>query len=77
MRQISGPPFYDIMNKTEDPDGGDVEHRSNPRGSPDVEGQRIVNSQDLLQGQKELWILHGDEMYRLRITASGKLYLTK
>jgi hypothetical protein len=41
------------MNKTDDADGGDAEHRSNPRGSPDVEGQRIVNSQELLQGQKE------------------------
>ena len=38
---------------------------------------RIVNSADLLEGRRELWIEHGDDMYRLRLTASGKLYLTK
>jgi hemin uptake protein HemP len=37
----------------------------------------IVSSQDLLQGRRELWIEHGDEMYRLRLTRAGKLYLTK
>ncbi len=38
---------------------------------------RIVTSDDLLQGRRELWIEHGQDMYRLRLTASGKLYLTK
>jgi len=38
---------------------------------------RIVSSEELLQGRRELWIEHGDEMYRLRLTKSGKLYLTK
>lgn len=37
----------------------------------------IVQSSELLQGRRELWIEHGDEMYRLRLTRSGKLYLTK
>lgn len=37
----------------------------------------IVHSDDLLQGRRELWIEHGDEMYRLRLTRAGKLYLTK
>jgi hemin uptake protein HemP len=38
---------------------------------------RIINSEDLLEGRRELWIEHGDDMYRLRRTSSGKLYLTK
>lgn len=37
----------------------------------------IYSSAELLQGRKEIWIEHGDDMYRLRITSSGKLYLTK
>lgn len=37
----------------------------------------IVDSHDLLQGRRELWIEHGEEMYRLRLTRAGKLYLTK
>jgi hemin uptake protein HemP len=37
----------------------------------------IIRSAELLQGRRELWIEHGDEMYRLRLTRSGKLYLTK
>jgi hemin uptake protein HemP len=28
-------------------------------------------------GEKELWILHGHENYRLQLTKSGKLILTK
>jgi hemin uptake protein HemP len=48
---------------------------------PDRDNDRdrplIVSSQDLLQGRRELWIEHGDEMYRLRLTRAGKLYLTK
>jgi hemin uptake protein HemP len=38
---------------------------------------QIVRSEELLQGMRELWIEHGDEMYRLRLTRAGKLYLTK
>lgn len=47
---------------------------------PHPEGERrpqIVDSGDLLQGRRELWIEHGEEMYRLRLTRAGKLYLTK
>ncbi|HAK63496.1 MAG TPA: hemin uptake protein HemP [Alphaproteobacteria bacterium] len=38
---------------------------------------RQVESMVLLGGHKELIILHQDENYRLRITAKGKLILTK
>jgi hemin uptake protein HemP len=38
---------------------------------------KIISSEELLQGRRELWIQHGDDMYRLRLTSSGKLYLTK
>ncbi|WP_302119432.1 hemin uptake protein HemP [Allorhodopirellula heiligendammensis] len=38
---------------------------------------RVLASDDLLHGNKEVWIKHGDVMYRLRKTGSGKLYLTK
>jgi hemin uptake protein HemP len=34
-------------------------------------------SDELMQGRRELWIEHAGEMYRLRVTALGKLYLTK
>lgn len=37
----------------------------------------IIRSEHLLQGRREVWIEHGSEMYRLRVTANGKLYLTK
>jgi hemin uptake protein HemP len=43
----------------------------------DHDGPRIVRSEDLLRGKREVWIAHGAEMYRLRVTSSGKLYLTK
>ena len=37
----------------------------------------IFQSDELLQGCREAWIEHRGEMYRLRLTGSGKLYLTK
>lgn len=38
---------------------------------------RSVESTDLLQGGRELLIRHGASVYRLRVTASAKLILTK
>jgi hemin uptake protein HemP len=37
----------------------------------------IYPSAELFAGGQEIWIEHGGDMYRLRITASGKLLLTK
>ena len=37
----------------------------------------IFRSEDLFQGSREVWIEHGEVLYRLRMTAAGKLYLTK
>jgi hemin uptake protein HemP len=47
------------------------------RGTPEPQRPIIVRSEDLLQGRREVWIEHGGEMYRLRLTSLGKLYLTK
>lgn len=38
---------------------------------------RKVSSEELLKGDRELWIEHEGELYRLRLTSRGKLYLTK
>jgi hemin uptake protein HemP len=38
---------------------------------------RQVTSEELLDGKKEVWIRHGEEIYRLRLTRSGKLILQK
>jgi hemin uptake protein HemP len=37
----------------------------------------IYSSAELFGGDREVWIDHRGELYRLRITGSGKLYLTK
>jgi hemin uptake protein HemP len=37
----------------------------------------VYSSDELLQGRREVWIEHGDQMYRLRVTSAKKLYLTK
>ena len=37
----------------------------------------VVESVALMSGQRELIIRHGTETYRLRVTASNKLILTK
>ena len=38
---------------------------------------RVVSSETLLQGRRELWIEHENDIYRLRVTSRGRLYLTK
>lgn len=38
---------------------------------------RRLRSEDLLVGEVEVEIVHGETLYRLRHTASGKLILTK
>ncbi|HTN73760.1 MAG TPA: hemin uptake protein HemP [Pirellulaceae bacterium] len=53
------------------------ERRDETAPDADKNRPRIVRSEELLQGARELWVEHGDEMYRLRLTRSGKLYLTK
>ena len=37
----------------------------------------VIDSGRLFQGHREVWIQHGDQMYRHRLTASDKLYLSK
>jgi hemin uptake protein HemP len=53
------------------------EERSHRPGSAPAEGPIIYASEAIFRGRKEVWIEHGAEMYRLRITTAGKLYLTK
>ena len=38
---------------------------------------RTLRSEDLLQGQPEVLIAHGNDIYRLRLTRNGKLILQK
>ncbi|HZZ30168.1 MAG TPA: hemin uptake protein HemP [Pirellulales bacterium] len=49
-----------------------------PSGMPASEVRPpVYSSTELLQGRREAWIEHGQQMYRLRLTHAGKLYLTK
>lgn len=49
-----------------------------PPGAPPTNASpRVLSSEALLQGAREVWIEHRGEMYRLRVTSSGKLCLTK
>ncbi len=43
----------------------------------DAPAGRAIESVDLLQGSRELLIRHNNSTYRLRVTASEKLILTK
>ncbi len=46
-------------------------------GPPSRAGTPVVSSRDLLNGRRTLVIRHGCEGYRLQLTRSGKLILTK
>lgn len=43
----------------------------------DPQRDRPLLSTELLRNRREVRIVHGSEEYRLRLTASGKLILTK
>lgn len=49
-----------------------------PAATPQIVGDRLVyRTEDLFHDRREIWFEHGQEQYRLRITAAGKLILTK
>jgi hemin uptake protein HemP len=41
------------------------------------EDPRVLRSDEILQGNREVTILHNDDRYRLLVTRSGKLILQK
>ncbi len=72
---------------TADPNKGNPAFIPDPAPDPETvldlddillhQGQRIVRSEELLQGERELVILHGSQIYRLIETRNGKLILQK
>ena len=53
-------------------------HNGAPEAAPHHSGQApVVDSASLLQGQRELFIQHQGQRYRLQATRQGKLILTK
>lgn len=46
-------------------------------GQAVADGVRCIEVRDLLGAQRELRLEHEGQIYRLRITANGKLILTK
>jgi|GEM_PF-4847131 len=43
----------------------------------DANSVKTVSSKELLQGRREMQILHGNDVYRLTLTRAGKLILHK
>jgi hemin uptake protein HemP len=54
-----------------------MSNNTNPTPDKPSTQPREILSDDLLQGAKEIWIRHGNEVYRLKLTRSGKLILQK
>lgn len=55
----------------------DDDHDSTSASTPNDPERLIVSSAEVLRGRSEIWIEHGTEMYRLRLTRAGKLLLSK
>ena len=51
--------------------------RAGPARPEEQGADTSVDSTALMNGKRELLIRHGEELYRLRLTASNKLILTK
>ena len=78
------------MNQPETPNNADRNEETRPQvpATPNVlqvgsqvpgglKQPRQVSSDALLQGDREVQIIHGDEIYRLSVTRQGKLILHK
>jgi hemin uptake protein HemP len=48
-----------------------------PAARPEKEPPRIISTQELFDGRREILIEHAGEQYRLRITRRNKLILQK
>jgi len=48
-----------------------------PEATAETAPAALVDSATLMNGRRELAIRHGNDIYRLRLTASNKLILTK
>lgn len=49
-----------------------------PAGGPGIPAETAkIDSRDLLGGNREIRIVHGNEVYRLLVTRNGKLILQK
>lgn len=62
----------------------EVEHSNLAAGDSPADGTRSIafgenrlDSRDLFAGTREITIVHGGDIYRLRLTAQNKLILTK
>jgi len=55
--------------------GADAKVTNEERSIPLADNR--LNSRDLFAASREITISHGDEIYRLRLTAQNKLILTK
>lgn len=51
-----------------------IAHSSQPKRGA---APRVIDSADILCGNREVIIQHGAEQYRLRLTKAGKLILNK
>lgn len=73
-----------ILNQTKPPHNEQSNKTAAPTGESAVEETRPVmmrgnrfDSRDIFQSVREIIIAHGEDTYRLRLTAQNKLILTK
>jgi len=76
---VSQRPFSFRVSETVNslPSPSPAQQNESPPTAATGHSPRTLLSQDLLQGQLEVLISHGGEIYRLRLTRSGKLILQK
>jgi hemin uptake protein HemP len=65
------------MSTNPDPNAVPSEMRETQEFAPSDPPATLISSEELMQGRRELLIMHCQEVYRLRLTRNGKLILTK
>ena len=71
------PGKREAVPTADDPPRKWCEHEDGPCQMCKEIGARVVRSEELLQGLRELYIVHGSQVYRLLRTRNDKLILQK
>lgn len=77
-RRVSGPRRSGAEgHRSASGSGANADHADGGDVRPVRPAPPCVRSEDLLQGGRELWIVHGTEVYRLSVTRNNRLILQK
>jgi hemin uptake protein HemP len=69
--------LHGLLTLSDERSPTDLDVETGELSRPGADELRTLRSEELLQGANEVLIAHGSQVYRLRLTRTGKLILQK